>query len=97
MNRTLLVGVATLLVSVVQLSSCANQSGTPAAQGRTPAYSEGFNDGCVSGRASRGSMSDWERKNVSRFDSDKQYAQGWSAAFDKCAYEQTQKMAAGGD
>ena len=96
MNGTLAVGVATLLVAVAQLSSCASQSGAPRAQDRSPAYSEGFGDGCASGRASRGSLANWERKNVSRFDSDKQYAQGWSDAFDQCAHEQTQTMAAGG-
>ena len=40
-------------------------------------------------------MFDFEKKNTSRFDSDKQYAQGWTDAFQKCAYEQSQKSAAG--
>lgn len=96
MNRTLPIGIATLVVAITQLASCATQSGAAGAQDRSPAYSEGFADGCVSGRASQGSATDSERKNVSRFDSDKQYAQGWSDAFGKCAQEQVQKMASGG-
>lgn len=95
MNRALPVGIATLAVAIAQLASCASQSGAPGAQSRSPAYSEGSADGCESERASQGSVSDWERKNVSRFDSDKQHAQGWSDAFDKCAQEQVQKMASG--
>jgi hypothetical protein len=40
-------------------------------------------------------MYDFEKKDAGRFDSDKQYAQGWTDAFRTCAYEQSQKMAAG--
>jgi hypothetical protein len=40
-------------------------------------------------------MFDYERKNTSRFNSDEQYAQGWTDAFQKCAYEQSQLRAAG--
>lgn len=87
--------LVTLAASVVQLSGCATPGGTPDAVGRTPAYAEGYKDGCASGRASQGSVFDFEKKNASRFESDKQYAQGWTDAFQKCAYEQTQKRAAG--
>jgi hypothetical protein len=87
--------LVTLAASVVQLSGCATPGGTADAVGRTPAYADGYKDGCASGRASHGGMFDFEKKNTSRFDSDKQYAQGWTDAFQKCAYEQSQKSAAG--
>lgn len=88
---TALVGLAAMLV----LSGCAGPGPSPAAQGQSPAYAEGYRDGCSSGRASQGSLADFSRKNVSQFDSNKDYAQAWTAAFQKCAYEQSQKMAAG--
>jgi hypothetical protein len=95
MTRARLAALVTLLALVVQLSGCATPGGTSDAGNRTPAYADGYKDGCASGRVSQGSMFDFERRNTSRFDSDKQYAQGWTDAFQKCAYEQSQRTAAG--
>jgi len=85
---------AALAFLVAVLASCAGQ-GAMNGQGQTGAYKDGFDDGCQSGRASAFSLDDRYKKNVSRFESDKQYAQGWSAGFDQCAFEQTQRSAAG--
>jgi hypothetical protein len=95
MNRSWLAALVSLVAPLIVLSGCASPGGTPPSQGQTPSYAAGYKDGCTSGRASKGSMFDFERKDARRFDSDKQYAQGWTDAFQACAYEQLQKMAAG--
>lgn len=95
MIQARLAALVALLALVVSLSGCATPGATSDAGGRTPAYADGYKDGCASGRVSQGSMFDYERKNTSRFNSDEQYAQGWTDAFQKCAYEQSQLRAAG--
>lgn len=49
---------------------------------------EGFDDGCHSGYKAAGSLFDEFKKDISRFNSDKKYAQGWSDGFRQCESEQ---------
>lgn len=93
MNRARLVALALVTSALVVMPGCAGPGGAP--QGQTPAYAQGYSDGCASGRASQGGMYDFEKKDISRFATDKQYAEGWTDAFQKCAYEQRQTMSAG--
>ena len=95
MNRTQLAALVSLAATIAVLQGCAGTGGMPAAQGQSPAYRDGYRDGCASGRASQGSPTDFYRKNTSEYDTNKDYAQAWSDAFRKCSYEQSQKMAAG--
>jgi hypothetical protein len=90
MNRFVHVVAAALSLSVV--AGCA---GPTTGQGRPPAYADGFNDGCQSGRAAQDVLGR-PRKDVRRFESDPQYAQGWSDGYRQCEYEQMQKNASGG-
>lgn len=89
MNRFLHVVAAALSLAVV--AGCA---GPPTGQGRPPAYADGYNHGCQSGRAAQDVLGD-PRKDDRRFESDPQYAQGWSDGYRKCEYEQMQKNAGG--
>jgi len=89
-----LLTAAAVSLLVAHLAGCAGQS-KMTSQGQTPAYADGFADGCQSGRASGGSIHDSYKKNVGRFESDKHYAEGWSAGHRKCEDEQMQKNAAG--
>lgn len=74
-------------------SGCASpQSG---AAPRTPAYGDGFKDGCNSGEASI-SIFGRHTKDARRFESDPQYAQGWSDGFAKCEEEQFRRNTSGG-
>ncbi len=70
------------------LSGCATQSETMKSQGYPVAYAEGFEDGCHSGKKAGGSYFDQFKKDVRRFNSDGDYAQGWSDAFRQCETEQ---------
>lgn len=50
----------------------------------SPAYRQGFDDGCHSGRQAAGSLFEQFRKDLPRFNTDQDYAQGWSDAFRQC-------------
>lgn len=82
MNRFALVAtsLSTLLGS---LSGCASSSNPLMGPGHTPDYAAGFNDGCSSGNASQ-NVTYHYRKNIKRFDTEKQYAEGWTAGYQKC-------------
>jgi uncharacterized protein YceK len=77
-----------LTFSIFSLSGCATQSETMKSQGYPAAYAEGFEDGCHSGKKAGGSYFDQFKKDVRRFNSDSDYAQGWSDAFRQCETEQ---------
>lgn len=47
-------------------------------QGYQPAFVDGFDAGCVSGRQVAGSISGEYRKDVPRYLKDPQYAEGWN-------------------
>jgi len=73
-----------LLLIATILGACATQSEIMVEQGYPQSYADGFEDGCHSGNQAGGSMFDQFRKDINRFNSDTQYAQGWSDAFRQC-------------
>lgn len=76
------------LPAIVLLAGCtfAEPSETMIADSAnvSPAYRQGFDDGCHSGRQAAGSLFEQFRKDQPRFNSDQDYAQGWSDAFRQC-------------
>jgi hypothetical protein len=54
------------------------------AKGYPPAFADGFDDGCSSGRQAAGAITGEFRKNVPRYLKDKNYAEGWSDGFRQC-------------
>ena len=54
------------------------------AQGYPPAFADGFDDGCSSGRQAAGIISGTFRKDVPRYLKDAAYAEGWSDGFRQC-------------
>ncbi len=72
----------------LMLSGCATTQQTMVEQGFPAGYAQGFDDGCHSGRKAGGSLFDQFRKDVRRFESDRDYASGWSDAFRQCESEQ---------
>jgi len=87
---------ATLLILLGTLSVCATPPNPLIASGHTPAYADGFNDGCQSGKASQKPVAGFYTRDTKRFDSDKQYEQGWTAGYWKCSYVQMEEDAFGG-
>jgi len=73
---------------ILIFSGCVSQRDTMIQQGYPLSYADGFDDGCHSGKKAGGSMFDQFKKDVRRFQTDKQYAQGWSDGFRQCETEQ---------
>lgn len=67
---------AAMLVVASLAAGCATTSETMVRQGFPPAYAQGLDDGCRSGRKAGGSLFDQFRKDVRRFDVDHDYATG---------------------
>lgn len=69
-------------------AGCATQEQTMLKEGYPPAYAKGFSDGCHSGKQAAGNMFEHFVKDVNRFQSDSQYAQGWHDGYQQCRSEQ---------
>ncbi len=80
--------IITAICSVIALFGCVTQKESMVKQGYPLAYADGFDDGCHSGKKAGGSMFDQFKKDVTRFQQDSQYAQGWSDGFRQCETEQ---------
>ena len=65
------VGVLGLLVMI---TGCQSTHEDLIAKGYPPAFADGFDDGCISGRQAAGAITGEFRKNVPRYLKDKQYA-----------------------
>jgi hypothetical protein len=77
-----------IFLSLFMLWGCVSQRDAMVQQGYPLSYADGFDDGCHSGKKAGGSMFDQFKKDVRRFQTDKQYAQGWSDGFRQCETEQ---------
>lgn len=77
-----------LVGCLVITSGCVTQKEVMVQQGYPLSYADGFDDGCHSGEKAGGSMFDQFKKDVRRFTTDSQYAQGWSDGFRQCETEQ---------
>ena len=80
--------IAVTTFFVLLLTGCVSQKDTMIKQGYPLAYAEGFDDGCHSGRQAGGSVFDQFKKDVRRFEGEKQFAQGSSDGFRQCESEQ---------
>ena len=85
MHRLMLIFI---FLSLFMLWGCVSQRDAMVQQGYPLSYADGFDDGCHSGKKAGGSMFDQFKKDVRRFQTDKQYAQGWSDGFRQCETEQ---------
>lgn len=75
------------LLMVLTISGCMSQKEMMIEQGYPLSYADGFDDGCHSGKKAGGYLFDQFKKDVKRFNSDSDYAQGWSDAFRQCESE----------
>jgi hypothetical protein len=80
--------VASAVCGVIAMSGCVSQKDSMIEQGYPLPYADGFDDGCHSGNKAGGSLFDQFKKDVTRFNSDTQYSQGWSDGFRQCETEQ---------
>lgn len=70
------------------MTGCVSQKENMIQQGYPLAYADGFDDGCHSGKKAGGLLFEQFKKDVTRFEVDTQYAQGWSDGFRQCETEQ---------
>jgi len=87
--------IALAVMAGVMLAACSTPPNPLMPPGQTPAFADGFKDGCQSGRASQDPVAGFYAKNADRFASDKQYAEGWKSGFSKCSFAQQEQDAAG--
>lgn len=76
------------LCAVIGLSGCGSEKQTMLEKGYPPAYAEGYQDGCDSGKKAGGDMFSQFAKDVNRYDNDKTYHEGWEDGFKQCKSEQ---------
>lgn len=87
---------ATTLFTLLACLPIGTTPASAASSAQSPAYTAGYKDGCESGIASQSVVSGRYKKDTQRFATDRQYADGWTNGYEKCAYEQTQRNASGG-
>ncbi len=75
-------------VGLLFLGACVSERETMIKQGYPPAYADGYEDGCHSGAAAGGSILDQFKKDIRRFSTDSDYAQGWNDGFKQCKAKQ---------
>lgn len=69
-----------VVVAAIVVSSCATERAPPG----PPTYREGWKQGCDSGYVAAGHPYYRYAKNVSRFNADELYKQGWNDGYDLC-------------
>ncbi|KXG79285.1 hypothetical protein N5I28_15970 [Pseudomonas mosselii] len=69
---------------VLLLAGCETTHEQMVNQGYPPAYADGFQDGCSSGRQAAGLMAGDFRKDVPRYLHNRQYESGWDDGFRQC-------------
>jgi hypothetical protein len=84
MRPTTLQRALAALVAALALAACASEREALIARGFDPAYAEGYDDGCSSGKEAAGGMFGEARKDPSRYGADDQYTRGWDAGSEKC-------------
>ncbi|WP_134445116.1 hypothetical protein [Pseudomonas aeruginosa] len=76
--------LALILLTATLLGGCESTHQYLLAKGYPPAYADGFDDGCGSGRLAAGSISGEFRKDVPRYLREAIYASGWGDGFEQC-------------
>lgn len=71
-------------VLLLLLAGCQSTHQQLLDQGYPPAYADGFQDGCGSGRQAAGVMAGEFRKDVPRYLHNRQYETGWDDGFRQC-------------
>jgi hypothetical protein len=76
------------LATIMALAACTSTREALVERGRAPAYAQGYDDGCASGKAAGGGLFSEAQKDADSYASDSQYTQGWDAGFAKCKRDQ---------
>ncbi len=92
MTKRTLLTLATTVAMGLSFTGCASTAENMRAQGYGPDYSQGYGDGCDSGKKAGGSMFDNFKKDVRRYDSNHKYREGWDDGYKECRSEEKELM-----
>lgn len=84
--------IAAVATMALAFTGCASTAENMRAQGYGPNYSQGYGDGCTSGKKAGGSMFDQFKKDVRRYDSNYKYREGWDDGYKECKSEERELM-----
>ena len=87
MRKSILV-LSFALYASLGLTGCTSEKQAMLEKGYPPAYADGYDDGCNSGKKAGGDMFSQFAKNINRYDNDKTYQEGWDDGFKQCKSEQ---------
>jgi hypothetical protein len=74
-----------LVVGAAAVVGCTSVHESLVERGYPPAYADGYEHGCASGKAAAGGLFAQTQKDESRYgESGGEYAQGWDAGYAKC-------------
>ncbi|MGI9417027.1 MAG: hypothetical protein ACR2RA_04205 [Geminicoccaceae bacterium] len=81
-----------VLIAFAVLAACSSQRERLIQQGATPAYADGYSDGCDSGKQAGGAILAEAKKDADRYAGGSEYARGWDEAFAKCEADTIAKV-----
>jgi len=90
MKMKTLVKATVAVTLALGFTGCASTAENMKAQGYGADYSQGYGDGCDSGKKAGGSMFDSFKKNVNRYDNNHKYREGWNDGYKECRSEEKQ-------
>ena len=74
-----------VVASAMAVAACTSTEEGLIERGYPPAYAEGYDHGCASGKAAAGGLFAQAQKDEARYaGSDSEYAQGWDTGYAKC-------------
>ena len=76
--------VALIAITAAALAACTSVQEGLVERGYPPAYAEGYDHGCASGKAAAGDLFEQTQKDPQRYQGESEYAQGWDAGYQKC-------------
>ena len=80
------------LILLLLLNGCASEGQRLMNEGASPAYAQGYDDGCASGKKSAGDMFAQFHKNIRLYQQNSDYRQGWNDGHEECRGEQLSSM-----
>ena len=92
MTKKLIVSMTATIAIGLIYTGCASTAENMRAKGYGPNYSQGYGDGCSSGKKAGGSMLDQFKKDVRQYDSNYKYKEGWEDGYRECRSEEKQLM-----
>jgi len=90
MKTKTLLTLTTVVALTWGFTGCASTAENMRAQGYGPEYSQGYGDGCDSGKKAGGSLFDQFKKDVNHYDNSHKYREGWNDGYRQCKSEEKQ-------